>query len=668
MRPIQTAAWAAIVLASASSAWPQVTFAGLLKEMTDLESITRYPDPNYANRQASSYDRRSTDPAIPTDENWFANGDRGQYIRKEERNGETEYVIMDSGGPGAIVRFWSANPDDAGLLRIYLDESDQPAIECTLSDFLGGRTEFAPDAIAGTRARGWNSYLPIPYAKHCKITTNRFDYYYQINYRTYTPGTRVETFSMDLAKTCAADIMRTANVLARPNTVRTRLGKQNSFDGLIVAPGEAVNQAFEGPAAINEFWIKVDAEDPEKALRQLVLTAHFDGEASPSIDVPLGDFFGTAPGPNPFSSIPLQCNPDGMLVCRWVMPFQLSAKFVLTNLGAQPITVTGLFSQVDYEWSPQSMHFNAKWRAEFPIPTQPRQDWNYVTIDGQGVFVGDMLHVSNPVKDWWGEGDEKIYVDGETIPSTFGTGTEDYYGYAWCCPEVFTHAYHNQPRCDGPGNYGQTCVSRFHIIDAIPFTKSFQFDIEVWHWKQTEVAMAATSYWYAKPGSKDNRPPVQQASLKIHPMPELPPPFRKEGALEGESLKVIGATGGNPTVQQTDTWNWSNAAQIWWIDNKPGNVLTLAVPVKKTGRYKIEAVFTYAVDYAIARLSINDQPLGEARDFYDPGVRAGTQELLGEADLKEGENILRIEIVGANPKAKPAHMVGLDYLFLTMSK
>ena len=112
------------------------------------------------------------------------------------------------------------------------------------------------------------------------------------------------------------------------------------------------------------------------------------------------------------------------------------------------------------------MHFHAKWRAQFDVPTRPMIDWNYLTAKGQGVFAGVAFAIDNPVKDWWGEGDEKIYVDGETFPSHFGTGTEDYYGYAWCWPGLFTHAYHAQPRCDGPGNYGRTSVNRFHILDC----------------------------------------------------------------------------------------------------------------------------------------------------------------------------------------------------------
>ncbi len=88
-----------------------------------------------------------------------------------------------------------------------------------------------------------------------------------------------------------------------------------------------------------------------------------------------------------------------------------------------------------------------------------------------------MYQISNPVANWWGEGDEKIYIDNENFPSTFGTGTEDYYGYAYCWYEPFTHAYHNQVRVDGPANFGHSCVSRFHFLDALTFDKSIKFDM-----------------------------------------------------------------------------------------------------------------------------------------------------------------------------------------------
>ena len=120
-------------------AWGEqaVGLGTLLDEMTNLDRLASVDDPPYVTRQFSSYDRKSTDPKIQTTDNWFANRDRGQHLRTEEVNGRTEYVLMDAEGPGAIVRFWSANPDEGGNVKIYLDRQPTPALEASLQDFLG---------------------------------------------------------------------------------------------------------------------------------------------------------------------------------------------------------------------------------------------------------------------------------------------------------------------------------------------------------------------------------------------------------------------------------------------------------------------------------------------------------------------------------------------------
>ena len=134
------------------------------------------------------------------------------------------------------------------------------------------------------------------------------------------------------------------------------------------------------------------------------------------------------------------------------------------------------------------MHFHATWRQLTEVETlgnlveDPKAvDVNYVTGRRKGVYVGDTLTMFNGDA-WWGEGDEKVYVDGEKFPSHFGTGTEDYYGYAWCRPEYFTAPFHAQPEGGGQSAGGFSVNYRYRALDAIPFTKSFQFDMELWHW------------------------------------------------------------------------------------------------------------------------------------------------------------------------------------------
>ena len=115
--------------------------------------------------------------------------------------------------------------------------------------------------------------------------------------------------------------------------------------------------------------------------------------------------------------------------------------------------------------------------------------------------MGTLLNVENPPDAaWWGEGDEKIYVDGETFPSLFGTGTEDYFGYAWSTPERFEHAYHAQTATAGNGFGGLYSMNRFHVLDPIPFSRALRFDLEIWHWSDTSIARRRDGLLVRAPG------------------------------------------------------------------------------------------------------------------------------------------------------------------------
>ena len=156
-----------------------VGLVSLLEEMTDRDRLAQFPEPGYTCRQFSSYDRDSDTPGSPT---WWANDDRSYFLRVEEAAGRKAYVMMDAEGPGAVVRFWatwhgaSGKPFSNGILRFYLDGADTPAIEGPIQGVLdGGLLAGAPlsEGVSPQTEygqRGHNLYLPIPYAKHCKIT------------------------------------------------------------------------------------------------------------------------------------------------------------------------------------------------------------------------------------------------------------------------------------------------------------------------------------------------------------------------------------------------------------------------------------------------------------------------------------------------------------------
>ncbi|CAG1007707.1 hypothetical protein PHYC_03467 [Phycisphaerales bacterium] len=669
---------ACIAAAASLAQSPPVTLDSLLHEMADRTAVARLPVPAYTCRQFSSYDRKSVTPDDPA--GWFANGDVNQYLRVEEAPAPTadnakatrkEWVMADMDGPGAIVRIWSANPK--GNLRVYLDNSTTPVIEGPMTDWLSGKAA-VPAPLSHELSKGWNLYLPIPYAKHCKITSDADGFYYQINYRTYPTVTAVESLTTGSLAAASGLIARTGGSLSVPHPKTAPARPTES-----IAPGSTMEKQLPpGPMAVSLVEVLLDAADLQQATRSTVLSAEFDGEQT--IWCPVGDFFGSGVGVNPFADCYRAV--DSAMRCIWVMPYQRTGKVTLHNLGAEPVRAKVNIQATRWTWDDRSMHFHAAWRYEYPIHTKAgagTADWNYIEIKGRGVYLGDNLAVMNPSPIWWGEGDEKVYVDGEKFPSHFGTGTEDYYGYAWCWPEPFQNPFHAQPRCDGwkatkkPSNYGHTTVTRVRALDAIPFTSSFKFDMEAWHWRETDVAYAATTYFYARPGATTNREPDPKSAASAIPQPPpLPPPYTIAGAIECESMKIVAKSDGLPTeVQELDLSEndrWSNETQLWVKGRKIGDFVELEIPAPGAGPVSVTVHATRSWDYGVVQFYVNGKAAGGPVDFFSG--RAGLVRVSGPIDLgahapADGMLILRAEVVGGNEKSQGSKsFFGLDCLVL----
>ncbi|MFV1964234.1 MAG: glycoside hydrolase family 172 protein [Pirellulaceae bacterium] len=679
---------------AAPSCAETVSLESLLEEMTNRDRLARWPQPSYTCRQFSSYDRDAVGVDQP---GWFANWDRSQFLREEENEGRKEHVLMDTKGPGAVVRFWATwhgprgkqglKEFSNGTLRVYLDGNAQPAIQGPIADLIDGGGLAGPPLSQGVsplteyRFRGHNIYLPIPYAEHCKITYETSApidrgaktgeaLYYQINYRTYSPGTQVESFCTDQLKALGPQLEAVQKRLLKSGREVPKNQKRMEEVGPL-APGESHTLAIDGPGAIREVSLKLNAENQAQALRSTVLEITFDGERT--VWCPVGALFGIGYKMQPYRTWYTEVTEEGHMFCYWVMPFANSCELTLHNLGEQVVQVDqGSVQSTPWEWDDRSMHFHATWRQYTKLDTQGRKgmdgdrafDANFVTVKGQGVFVGDTLSVFNGASAWWGEGDEKIFVDGEAFPSHFGTGSEDYYGYAWCKPAFFAAPFHAQPSGDGNLTVGFTVNSRYRALDAIPFTKSFQFDMEMWHWAGTHVNYAPATFWYARPTAICNVEPdaktaARPVALRREDVVEV---FRAKGALEGESLKVAEKTGGTHEVQEVSQFRWSEDRQLWWRDGNVGDTLTLEFPVPKAGKYQVFACLTKAVDYGIVEVRINDTR-GVTFDRFHPRVDHDKLEL-GIHDLKQGPNRLVVEIKGANDAAIKKHMFGLDYLQL----
>ena len=268
-------------------------------------------------------------------------------------------------------------------------------------------------------------------------------------------------------------------------------------DSLTIEPGAtAILADIKGPGAIHHIWVTIAAE-PFYG-RKIVLRMFWDGEAAPSVEAPIGDFFGVGHGLNRnLSSLPIACSSEGRARnCYWSMPFRSGAKITVTNEGSQ--AVPAFYYYIDYRELPalpaDTPTFHAQYRQETPCAS----GGNYLLLDavGRGHYVGCNLSVLQRAMGWWGEGDDMIFVDGEDKLSLHGTGSEDYFSDAWGMRED-ENLFYGCPLQEEDFQAGsKVTVFRFHIPDPISFQKSIRVTIEHGHANDRSDYFSSVAYWY----------------------------------------------------------------------------------------------------------------------------------------------------------------------------
>lgn len=542
----------AALLSAGCQRTPVVSLRTLLAEMTDRESLSEFPDAVYQVKQFSSYDRRTIHPDSA---GWFANNDYTHFIREELTDGRQEFVMFEDEGPGAVVRWWMTFAGEGaheGIVRIYIDGVQVPVIESQPLPLLSGQLlagyplSSSVSPLTDTLRRGHNLYLPIPYARSCKITyesdaveitpeRRKPSIYYNINYRKYTGRVKVVPFSMDELEHSRLLIEETNRLLLSEPDER----KHTSVSRIsgILSEGDTLELLYSGRnEAISMISVRLTARNQPQALRSVVLMASFDDIQT--VWVPVGEFFGSGykrtNSATFFSTADSTCYFESFRV----MPFRKDCKIALVNFGQGGVRAELSAYYQKKKWTDNTMYFGASWHeyhnimaagAEVTGGTGRHTDLSFIEIGGRGVYAGDAVTVYNTVDAWWGEGDEKIFVDGEEFPSSIGTGTEDYYGYAWCRPELFSHPFIAQPSGDGNFHPGQTINLRYRCLDAIPFQESISSNMELWHWVPAIINYSLTTWYYFLPPVTINitpnpavvRNPVPRTKEDLLPLPKL---------------------------------------------------------------------------------------------------------------------------------------------------
>jgi hypothetical protein len=273
-----------------------------------------------------------------------------------------------------------------------------------------------------------------------------------------------------------------------------------------IGPGETATLAnITGSGAIRHIWMT-----PGGNWRLTILRIYWDGEESPSVEAPVGDFFGMGWGRFALlSSLAVCVAPGSGFNCYWEMPFHRSARITLENTDTKQM---GVYYQVDYELVPipaDSGYFHAQFRRSAPGTTSEL----YTILDGvkgRGQYVGTYLAFGSHGHGWWGEGEVKFYLDGDTTnPTICGTGTEDYFGGAhdfyspvahkiaeYCTPYAGLHQVIED---NGPNPHPKFGMYRWHIRDPIRFGSDLRVTIQALGWDGKEDDLASVAYWYQMP-------------------------------------------------------------------------------------------------------------------------------------------------------------------------
>lgn len=423
------------------------------------------------------------------------------------------------------------------------------------------------------------------------------------------------------------------------------------MDMTLLTPGQRVDfPLLKGPGVITHIWFTSHAGRVNE-LNSLTLRIYWDDRAEPAVEVPVGEFFAVGQGqPAEVESFPVQVSPSGSLSSFWRMPFNKSARIVVSN--DNPDRTAGLYWQVDWselaELPPETPYFHARYRQEYPA--RPG-DYVVADLEGRGHYVGTVMSVTLGQDGWWGEGDDFFFVDGETVPSLQGTGSEDYFNDAWGFRSRTSHWF-GQPRWQGDFAGDSGVCYRWHVLDPVVFEKSLRFTLEHKGNHEDDINgfyverpdfINSVAFWY-----QTGEPKRSYESIPDYAKRRVP--WEQHHFVRAyRELKVSGTT--RPQVQFAGMFGARPV--LSWTNSVPGMELVLPFKVEEPARYAVRLTAGSAPGFGKYRISLNGQTALPEADFQTRNLEE-TDLSLGTHALPAGTNQITFTALPAEGnRAKP---------------
>ena len=431
-------------------------------------------------------------------------------------------------------------------------------------------------------------------------------------------------------------------------TTSTKVGDDgkpipHNSDNSRVMPGESkVVLDVTGPGVVTHMWFTFLgpgrhpwAPEGSATHQEMLIRVWYDGREIPDIEVPFGDFFANCFGKrSEVISLPVIVEDADSYNSFWPMPFRKSIRIEVVNQSADR-NINLLYYNIDWILKKRipkhTPYFYARYRQEYP--TRPGDDYLILETEGKGHYVGTVMAVRTRSPSWFGEGDEKIYIDGETEPSIWGTGTEDYFLSAWGLKSGVNTPYFGTVYFDQWGIVGgHTSAYRWHLADPIVFSKKIRVTIEHFgwispdenveqkahSWNEREDDFATVAFWYQTgiPTGHETVPPAEERVL-----PGLDEVFRATGVIASGSFSQ-----GLAEVQ--DNLDFYPQGQLFFKPASDRAKVIIPFRVNEKRPTRLLLAVTKAPDYGIWQAYLEGIPVGQTMNLYDEQVMEWEHHLL----------------------------------------
>jgi hypothetical protein len=470
----------------------------------------------------------------------------------------------------------------------------------------------------------------------------------------------------DLAKSKEGRSQRSSSAFKKGGVPLGDDTEESNYDraGTVPPGASATVLDVKGPGAITHMWFTFVAPSPKRPGKsgsanhgELVIRIYWDGNPRPAVEAPFGDFFASPFGERrPVNSLPVVVEGGDSYNCYWYMPFRKSARIEIANDGDRPLRL--LYHNIDWIQKdvPADMpYFCARYHQEFPLADGG--DYVLLETSGKGHYVGSVLGIRTRSPLWYGEGDEKIFIDGEATASIWGTGTEDFFNCAMGLESCST-PYFGVPLFDQFEIIGaKTGAYRWHVADPIVFTKGIKVALEhrswtsedenaddkrmSWNWREDDYSSVA--FWY-QTGEPSAASPIPNGRERKLPSLDRSVAFGKD--FTGEKSRGVGK------AAPQDMTDLFDAPQLFYTPgNAEGAWIEIPIEVKRKEPLRLLINASRSPDYGRYQPYLDGVKLGEPLDFYAERPEAREFHLL-DFWPEPGNYVLRLECTGKSVRSE----------------